>query len=111
VVRSSPFAIGLDGQLRVFDTAGTCVAEHRLTAQQQGWQIIPAHHERLRQAHYQARHATYSTTRASVVLSAKFVAGSMKNTYSRIMLACRHARILPGPKYPGQSASAHALIW
>jgi hypothetical protein len=45
--------IGLDGQLRVFDTTGTCVAEHRLTAQQQGWQSIPAYHERLWQAHYQ----------------------------------------------------------
>ncbi len=39
--------IGLDKQLRVYDANATCVAEHRLTTSQQGWQVTPSHHERL----------------------------------------------------------------
>jgi len=37
----------LDGKLKVFDAQGTLVAEHRLRAAHEGWQIVPDHHARL----------------------------------------------------------------
>jgi len=47
--------IGLDDRLRVFDAADDCVAEHRLSPSHEGWQITPAHHERLWRDHFQVQ--------------------------------------------------------
>ena len=37
----------LDGGLKVFDTQGTLVAEHRLRPATEGWQVVSDHHARL----------------------------------------------------------------
>lgn len=39
--------LGLDGQLRVFDVEGGCIAQHRLASAQEGWQTVADHHRRL----------------------------------------------------------------
>jgi len=39
--------MALDGTLKVFDSEGTVVAEHRLRPKRTGWSVVPEHHARL----------------------------------------------------------------
>lgn len=39
--------IGLDGALKVFDTQGRLIAQHRLCPAAAGWQVVAEHHARL----------------------------------------------------------------
>jgi transposase len=53
-------AIGLDGQLRVYDGEGNQVAEHRLKPASAGWQVVPEHHQRLWSQSFQVQHRDLS---------------------------------------------------